>query len=55
MEITGETLGAILGALAEQLGSLGERVEMFVIGGSALTALAWSGERPETWTCLRSP
>ena len=39
MEITGETLGVILDALAEQLQSLGEQLEMVVIGGSALTAL----------------
>jgi hypothetical protein len=39
MEITGETLGVILDALAEQLGSLGEQIEVVVIGGSALTAL----------------
>jgi predicted nucleotidyltransferase len=39
MEITGETLGVILGALAEQLRSLGDQLEIVVIGGSALTAL----------------
>ena len=39
MEITGETLDAILAALAEQLMSLGDELEIVVIGGSALTAL----------------
>ncbi len=39
MEITSETLDVILGALAEQLRSLGARQEIVVIGGSALTAL----------------
>ena len=39
MEITGETLDVILGALAEQLRSLGKQLEIVVIGGSALTAL----------------
>jgi hypothetical protein len=39
MEITGETLNVILDALAEQLQSLGEQLELVVIGGSALTAL----------------
>ena len=39
MDITGETLDVLLGALGEQLGALGSRVEMVVIGGSALTAL----------------
>jgi hypothetical protein len=39
MEITGETLSVILGALAEQMEALGERLELVVIGGSALTAL----------------
>jgi hypothetical protein len=39
MEITGETLDVILDALAEQLRSLGEQMEVVVIGGSALTAL----------------
>lgn len=39
MEITDETLGLLLGALAEQLEALGSQVEMVVIGGSALTAL----------------
>jgi uncharacterized nucleotidyltransferase DUF6036 len=41
MEISGETLDLILGALAEQLGSLGEPQEVVVIGGSALTALGF--------------
>jgi hypothetical protein len=39
MEITGETLDVILGALADQLQSLADRQEIVVIGGSALTAL----------------
>jgi hypothetical protein len=39
MEITGETLDVLLGALAEQLRSLGDPLEIVVIGGSALTAL----------------
>ena len=39
MEITGETLDVILGALAEQLRSLADQQEIVVIGGSALTAL----------------
>ena len=39
MEITGETLDVILGALAEQLRSLADQQEIVVIGGSALAAL----------------
>jgi len=39
MEITSETLDVLLGALAEQLQSLGARQEIVVIGGSALAAL----------------
>ena len=39
MEITSETLDVILDALAEQLRSLGEQMEVVVISGSALTAL----------------
>jgi hypothetical protein len=39
MEITDETIGLLLGALAEQLQALGSSVEIVVIGGSALTAL----------------
>jgi hypothetical protein len=39
MEITPEGLDGILGALAEQLGSLGTRQEIVVVGGSALVAL----------------
>jgi Nucleotidyltransferase of unknown function (DUF6036) len=39
MQISGETLDVILGALSEQLLSLGEPQEMVVIGGTALTAL----------------
>lgn len=39
MEITGETIDVLLGALSEQLESLGSRLEIVVIGGSALTAL----------------
>jgi hypothetical protein len=39
MEITGETLDTILAALAEQLKSLGDQLEIVVLGGSALTAL----------------
>lgn len=40
MEITDETLGPLLGALADQLQALGSDAEIVVIGGSALTALA---------------
>lgn len=39
MEINGDTLDVILGALAEQLQSLGDQQEIVVIGGSALSAL----------------
>lgn len=39
MEITDETINLLLGALADQLQALGSRVEIVVIGGSALTAL----------------
>src|SRR5262245_17812207 len=39
MDITGETVDVILGALADQLQSLGDQQEIVVIGGSALTAL----------------
>jgi hypothetical protein len=39
MDITGETIDVLLGALAEQLRSLGASLEIVVIGGSALTAL----------------
>jgi len=39
VEITDETIGLLFGALADQLRALGSRVEMVVIGGSALTAL----------------
>ena len=39
MEITDETIGLLLGALADQLRALGSHVEIVVIGGSALTAL----------------
>lgn len=39
MEINGDNLDVILGALAEQLRSLGDQYEIVVIGGSALTAL----------------
>ena len=39
MDITGETLGVLLGALGEQLGALASHIEIVVIGGSALTAL----------------
>lgn len=39
MEITGETLDVLLGALGEQVNALGGRLEIVVIGGSALTAL----------------
>lgn len=39
MNITGETLEVLLGALGEQLGVLGCHIEIVVIGGSALTAL----------------
>jgi hypothetical protein len=39
MDITSETIDLLLGALAEQLRPLGARLEIVVIGGSALTAL----------------
>lgn len=39
MDITSESLDVLLGALGEQLAVLGDRIEMVVIGGSALTAL----------------
>lgn len=39
MEITDETIGLLLGALADQLQALGSHLEIVVIGGSALTAL----------------
>ena len=39
MDITAETLVVLLSALGEQLTALGSRVEIVVIGGSALTAL----------------
>lgn len=39
MEITGETIDLLLGALADQLQALGSQFEIVVIGGSALTAL----------------
>jgi hypothetical protein len=39
MDITGETIDVLLGALGEQLASLRARLEIVVIGGSALTAL----------------
>lgn len=39
MEISDETIGVLLGALADQLQALGGRAEIVVIGGSALTAL----------------
>ena len=39
MDITGETLDVLLGALGEQLGALAGHLEIVVIGGSALTAL----------------
>jgi hypothetical protein len=39
MEITNETIGLLLGALADQLQVLGSHAEIVVIGGSALTAL----------------
>lgn len=39
MEITDETIGLLLGALADQLQALDSSVEIVVIGGSALTAL----------------
>jgi hypothetical protein len=39
VDITGETLGVLLGALGEQLDALDSYVEIVVIGGSALTAL----------------
>jgi hypothetical protein len=41
MEISGETLDAILSALADQLSSLADQQEIVVIGGSALTALGF--------------
>ncbi len=39
MEITDETIDLLLGALADQLQTLGSHAEIVVIGGSALTAL----------------
>ena len=48
MEITDETIGLLLGTLADQLQALGGHGEIVVIGGSALTASAWSGARPKT-------
>jgi hypothetical protein len=39
VDITGETLDGLLGALGEQLAALDGHIEMVVIGGSALTAL----------------
>ena len=39
MEITVEMIDLLLGALTDQLQVLGSRVEIVVIGGSALTAL----------------
>jgi len=39
VDITAETLDTILGALGEQLRTLGKQHEIVVIGGSALTAL----------------
>jgi hypothetical protein len=39
VNITGESLEVLLGALSEQLGVLGCHIEIVVIGGSALTAL----------------
>lgn len=39
MDISADTLDVILAALADQLQSMGERQEVVVIGGSALTAL----------------
>lgn len=41
MEITGETIDVLLGALAEQLSSLGSHQQIVIIGGSALTALGF--------------
>jgi hypothetical protein len=39
VEITDDTIDLLFGALADQLQALGSRVEIVVIGGSALTAL----------------
>jgi hypothetical protein len=39
VDITGETLDVLLGALGEQLSALASHLEIVVIGGSALTAL----------------
>jgi hypothetical protein len=39
MDITGATIDILLSALGDQLASLGTRLEIVVIGGSALTAL----------------
>jgi hypothetical protein len=39
VEITDKTIDVLLGALADQLQSLGSHAEIVVIGGSALTAL----------------
>lgn len=41
MDITSETIHVLLGALGEQLSSLGSPQEIVVIGGSALTALGF--------------
>lgn len=41
MDITGETLDVLLGALGEQLEARGIPLEIVVIGGSALTALGF--------------
>jgi uncharacterized nucleotidyltransferase DUF6036 len=41
MEITGDTIDVLLGALGDQLQSLGSPLEIVVIGGSALTALGF--------------
>jgi hypothetical protein len=39
MDITDETIGLLLRALADQVGALGDHLEIVIIGGSALTAL----------------
>jgi hypothetical protein len=41
MDISTESLDAILSALGEQLHALGARYEVVVVGGSALLRLGW--------------
>jgi hypothetical protein len=51
MDITGETIDVLLGALGEQLASLRARLEIVVIGGSALTALVAAAQ----WSLTQDP